>query len=323
MLRTAATLGAAAIACTSLASASQASASPSARAAASVISCRAAVPIAIGGQARVSRWSRDADTIPVGARDLAALPAGHARQYTAFRGAVAPLPATMVIPVYMHDIEGRHRGERKTIDPVRARGLVTILNDAMAGRQSPDSAPARFRFTLRKVDYHKRDGWYHAYFNGPRDRTMKRRLHRGDAGTLNVYLNGAGSRNEPLLGWSRFPWQYAANPALDGVSINVAALPGGRARGYNLGDTLVHETGHWLGLLHTFEGGCADPGDLVADTPAEADASYSCETTRDTCSTPGLDPVHNFMDYSLDACMNMFTPGQVARMDTAFAKWRN
>ena len=49
----------------------------------------------------------------------------------------------------------------------------------------------------------------------------------------------------------------------------------------------------------------------------------ACETTRDTCPAPGLDPVHNFMDYSLDTCMNMFTAGQVARMDVAFAKWRS
>ena len=126
-----------------------------------------------------------------------------------------------------------------------------------------------------------------------------------------------------MLGWSRFPWQYAATPKLDGISVNVAGLPGGRATGYNLGDTLVHETGHWLGLLHTFQGGCEGGGDLVSDTPAEAEPSYYCETTRDTCpEDPGLDPVHDFMDYSLDACMNMFTAGQVRRMDAAFEKWR-
>ena len=103
----------------------------------------------------------------------------------------------------------------------------------------------------------------------------------------------------------------------------MAALSGGRAVGYNLGDTVIHETGHWLGLFHTFQGGCGPQGDLVADTAAEAEPSFYCETTRDTCTAPGRDPVRNFMDYSLDRCMSLFTPGQVRRMDAAYEKWRS
>ena len=100
-------------------------------------------------------------------------------------------------------------------------------------------------------------------------------------------------------------------------------MPWGTLKHYLQGDTIVHETGHWMGLFHTFEGGCTPPGDLVADTPYEREPSYACNTHRDTCpDQPGLDPVHNFMDYSWDSCMNQFTPGQVARMDTAFAKYR-
>jgi hypothetical protein len=86
---------------------------------------------------------------------------------------------------------------------------------------------------------------------------------------------------------------------------------------------VIHETGHWLGLYHTFQGGCGGGGDLVADTQAEAEPSFGCDVSRDTCpADPGHDPVHNFMDYSLDACMMLFTPGQVQRIDAAFAKWR-
>ncbi len=197
---------------------------------------------------------------------------------------VAPeLPAVVRIPTYVHVIKGTHRGERVPAGPKRVRKAISILNNAMAGNQSNASAPARYRFILKEIDYTKRDGWHHAFFNGPRDQRMKRALHRGNERTLNLYINGGGPRNEPVLGWSRFPWQYRGTPRLDHVSVNFAALPGGKATGYNRGDTLVHETGHWLGLFHTFEGGCRGDGDVVADTPAEGEPSYYCETTRDTC----------------------------------------
>ena len=95
-----------------------------------------------------------------------------------------------------------------------------------------------------------------------------------------------------------------------------------RAGGYNLGDTVVHETGHWLGLFHTFEGGCGLRNGLVSDTPAEAEPSYYCQTSRDTCPAPGRDPVRNFMDYSYDSCMNHFTLGQVDRMARLWNRFR-
>jgi len=260
---------------------------------------------------------------PVTASDLAALPAAQSRPGFVRREVAPTMPARVTIPVYVHVIKGTHRGETNPFGPRRVAKLLSILNGGFSGGQSATNVATRYSFTLKRTDYTKRDAWYHAYLNGTRDQQAKRALHRGGAGSLNLYLNGGGSADEGVLGWSRFPWQYASNPKLDNVSVNIAATPGGSARGYNLGDTVIHETGHWMGLFHTFQGGCSAQGDEVADTAAEAEPSFYCETTRDTCEAPGFDPVHDFMDYSYDSCMNMFTAGQVSRMDAAFAKYRS
>ncbi len=90
---------------------------------------------------------------------------------------------------------------------------------------------------------------------------------------------------------------------------------------FNLGRTMTHEVGHYLGLFHTFQGGCAESGggDLCADTPAVASGSSNgsiCNTGNDSCPTPAGTPdmVENYMDYSTDVCMNVFTNDQKARV---------
>ncbi|KAF8965973.1 hypothetical protein BDZ97DRAFT_743176 [Flammula alnicola] len=136
-------------------------------------------------------------------------------------------------------------------------------------------------------------------------------FRKGGSKTLNVNLIGFSTDDSDTYGFGILPSLYSTSPQLDGVYVRYNSLPGGSSP-YRQGSTVVHEGGHWLGLLHTFQDGCDGDGDGVADTPAEASPASGCPKGRDTCTEPGLDPIHNFMDYSDEDCRNSFTEGQIA-----------
>jgi Pregnancy-associated plasma protein-A len=202
---------------------------------------------------------------------------------------------------------------------------MKVLNDSYSGATSNQAADTPFRFDLVDTTWTVNPAWY-TVAPGKNERDMKKALYTGDARTLNIY---AGNIGGGLLGWAYFPKGYNhGRDYIDGVVILDESMPGGvdpdtgEPWKYGLGDTLTHEVGHWMMLEHTFARGCSAAGDFVADTPPEAHPQFDCPVGADTCPAPGLDPIHNFMDYTQDSCMDMFTQGQADRMSDAWQQFR-
>lgn len=149
---------------------------------------------------------------------------------------------------------------------------------------------------------------------------VMQKLHRGDKRALNIYI-ARPSYAGGWLGWSSFPWDVASSTTEDGIIIDYTALPGMST--HSSGHLAIHETGHWLGLFHTFENGCNLPGDSVNDTASEAAPNVQCPTTPlSSCPSAGVDPIHNFMDYTNDSCTTSFTSGQANRVHNLWLTYR-
>ncbi|KAJ3504537.1 hypothetical protein NLJ89_g7882 [Agrocybe chaxingu] len=228
--------------------------------------------------------------------------------------AAAVLRKVEPIDVYFHVIHRDRTLDGGFIPDAYINDQVRVLNE--------DYAPAGLSFNLKNVSRIENPTWFG--WLGPYMETEMKRVNRqGGAAALNVYTVGFRSGSAAaLLGYATFPYDYAANPLTDGIVMLYSSMPGGVTWPYNLGKTLTHETGHWLGLYHTFQGGCYGVGDQVDDTPAEASPAYGCPTGRDSCDEPGVDPIHNFMDYSDDSCLTEFTPGQITRLRDQIATYR-
>ncbi|KAI2465214.1 Metalloprotease [Annulohypoxylon bovei var. microspora] len=200
-------------------------------------------------------------------------------------------------------------------------GYITtdMVNDQL-DVMNADYSPHGITFNLIGTDYTVNSNWA----ADGNELAMKRALRQGSYADLNVYF--LGNLGGGLLGYCYFPTSASEGTTefyQDGCTILAQSVPGGDAAPYNLGGTVVHEVGHWMNLYHTFQGGCSGSGDSVDDTPAQASASSGCPVGRDSCPGGGVDPIHNYMDYSDDACYEEFTSGQEDRMYSAWSTYRS
>jgi hypothetical protein len=175
------------------------------------------------------------------------------------------------IPVYFHVIT-RSNGRGGTVSDTQIAEQIDVLNNSFENV---------FEFIYMGKTTTRNDSYYGASIGTGAERRMKSALRQGGADALNIYTSAPGGG---VLGWATFPDGVKSSSGVinsnDGIVIRFDTLPRGTLSPYNEGDTGVHEVGHWLGLFHTFQGGCGAQGDRVGDTASESQPAFGCPTRR-------------------------------------------
>ena len=239
-----------------------------------------------------------------------------------------PSVGLLRVPCVVHVIRNSS-GTLGDIPVDRVISGIRILNEdfkALAGTNGANGNNAQIEFYLAEVDpdgnstngitFSNNDSWYNDggnYFNS---------LNWDPSRYMNIYTTTAGGN----LGYVPFlPACGSPGSASDRVVVLWESYGENAPIGspYNLGRTLTHEVGHYLGLNHTFNGGCESGscttgGDLICDTAPQGSPTFGCNGSA--CSTPV--PDDNYMDYSDDICMEQFTPDQNRRMRCTLEYYR-
>jgi hypothetical protein len=255
--------------------------------------------------------------------------------------------AIITIPVVVHVIyNGQPVGTAPNISDVQVESQITVLNQdfrRMVGTPGFNSnsvgADTEIQFVLAKQDPNgnptngidRKSFCQDSWTNSTIESTLKPATIWDPTQYLNMW--SVQFEDSDLLGYARFPDGSGLSglSALggvantDGVVVRYNSFGSGTGSNYILkfpydkGRTMTHELGHWLGLIHIWGEGsdCNTNTDYCGDTPVAKDPNYGCPTGTDSCtSKSGNDMIENYMDYTNDLCMNIFTQNQKTRMQT-------
>jgi hypothetical protein len=234
---------------------------------------------------------------------------------------------TLELPVHVNVL---YRTTSENISNAQIQSQIDVLNeDFSATNTDYDLTPPDF-VAVRSGDIKIKFIWAPA--NVTRKQTNKPSWRANDdmkksskggidptncATTLNIWVCNLANN---LLGYAQFP---GGNCATDGIVCDNNAF--GRGSGYNLfsnfnlGRTATHEVGHYFNLRHIW-GDATCGNDFVSDTPVHNASNTGCPTYPhySTCSGTPLEMTMNYMDYTNDPCMYMFSAGQAARMQATY-----
>jgi hypothetical protein len=233
--------------------------------------------------------------------------------------ALAARQSTTIVPTAFHLV----------LSSAQAASIAPLMPLSQLNEMNTAYLPTGFQFKLVSLTRTINDTW--AAAATPDDMlAMQRSLRQGTYSTLNIYF--LSDLQNGLLGQCSLPYDVGQDAApstyvSDGCLVASGSMPNGSIYGYSEGKTAVHEAGHFLGLYHPFQGEtCLGPGDFISDTPQQSTPTAGCPTEppKDSCPyQPGLDSIHNYMDYSDDACYTSFTADQIVRMQQMWIIYRN
>ncbi|WP_346881347.1 M43 family zinc metalloprotease [uncultured Algibacter sp.] len=237
----------------------------------------------------------------------------------------------ITIPVVVHVL---HRNARENISEAQIQSQIDVLNEDFrrtnpdANNRWPQATDTQIEFCLSKVDPNgnattgitrkrtSREDWG---IKGDEKDSAKGGI---DAWDTTQYLNmwvvpeitlDIITEVITILGYAQFP---GADAKYDGIVMVYDAFGrvGALKAPHNGGRTVTHEVGHWLNLEHIWGDGVKNCGDdLVSDTPTHRRPNYGCSVGQKSCGG-SIEMPQNYMDYSDDSCMNLFTKGQKDRM---------